>query len=558
MSRLRLLSVFIASVLSAHARIELKWSPAPQSPGSAQEIKIGGKTAYRHNDYIEFAIPEGVTAPKGKIYAKISYLDKGFGLLQVSYRQENGSYVKTRRHTRSSRVNTGEWVNSFHLLADADLRADDDIKQILVVRIDARQGEPLTVGGVTLSDTPFDDPVFIKVISESWKLPPPASETSPLTPPASLDGTIMAGYQGWFGTPNDLNDTGWFHWFKSHTRTETKKISVDMWPETDGLPASALVPAEELKRKSGKPALLYSSTSPEIVRQHFCWLREHNIDGIFLERFGPPPPRGEGAEWVLSAVRHAANAEGRTWALKYDISSIGYDSGVQVVDRFKGDWIRLVDELGILKDKFYLRENGKPVVMFWGLAFPGRKFSQRQADLIIDFLRNDPKYGGNYVIGGIPNWWRPMPEWYSHFKKYDRLMPWQGWNRMKGYTKDRDAFAAWGREYYAHIWPGFSHKNRSGGPEAEWPRHKGEYFWKQINQAISEGNRSLYIGMLDEFDEGTAILPMSDDPLEGAFFLNNEGMPSGWYLRLASYGKEILQGKRPVGQPMPAPKSAVP
>ncbi|RRK00468.1 hypothetical protein Ga0100230_021585 [Opitutaceae bacterium TAV3] len=539
-----------------HSQIELQWTPAPQAPVQAREVKLGNQTAYQHNGYIEFGLPNGVVAPKGRLYAKVRYLDQGFGLIQVFYHQQNGSYAKTLRHTRSSRINTGEWVDSFHVLTDAGLGADGDIKQAFVVRIDARQGEPLTVGGVTIQTTPFDDLVFKKIVSESWKLPPPASETSPLTPPKSLDGTIMAGYQGWFGTPNDLNDTGWFHWFKSHTRADPQKISVDMWPETDLLPSSALVPAEGLKRKSGKPALLYSSTSPEIVRQHFRWLREHNIDGIFLERFGPPPPpRSEGQEWVLSAVRHAANAEGRVWALKYDIGSISYDSGEQVVERFKGDWIRLVDELKILEDKFYLRENGKPVVLFWGLAFPGRKFTQRQADLIVNFLQNDPKYGGNHVIGGIPNWWRTMPEWYSHFKKYDSLLPWQGWNRTKEYTNDRKAFAAWGCDYYAHIWPGFSHKNRSGGPEAEWPRYKGEYFWKQINQAIAEGNNRLYIGMLDEFDEGTAILPISDDPLDGAFFLNNEGMPSDWYLRLASFGKEILQGKCPAGQPMPKPKS---
>jgi len=548
-----LLTCIIALLLGvgdAVADVQLQCVTIPENDPLAKKVDIAGYSAFQHKQWLAYRLPAGASF-QGDGYVKVHYLDQGFGLLQVYYLDKGGSYMKTLRHTRSSRVNSGEWVDSFHRLPNTGF-AGGELPELLI-KLESADGGPLSVESVTLSSAPFSDTTFQKVISEAWKLPPSAKEASKDPAPKSLQNTVMVGYQGWFNTPNDLNDTGWFHWFKSQSRALPSLISVDIWPDTSAYPASAVAPAENMKTKSGKQAYLYSATSEEVIRQQMRWLKQYGVDGVFLERFGPPPPRAENQEWVLSAIRKSANAEGRTWALMYDIAAIQYDTGSQVVERFKQDWIRLVDEYRILDDKFYLRENGKPVILFWGLSYPGRKFTQKQADAIVDFVKNDPKYGGNYIIGGIPNWWRSMPDWYEHFRRYDCLMPWQGWQRTKEYTRDREAFAKWGISYYAHVWPGFSSFHRQGSPFAEWDRDEGRYFWKLMNQAIAEGNKALFIGMLDEVDEGTAVLPMSDDPPEIKPLLNDAATPPLWYLQLASHAKEILKGQRAVKDPMPNP-----
>jgi hypothetical protein len=285
-----------------------------------------------------------------------------------------------------------------------------------------------------------------------------------------------------------------------------------MWPDVTQYPPDVLEQAEDVKTESGSTGYLFSSAWPEVAQLHFRWMREHQIDGAFLQRFATDNLHAidGGPEWVLAGVRAAANREGRIWAVEYDISGCPDD---EVLGRLKKDWIWLVDNFGLLKDPNYAREGGKPVVFIWGMSFPDRNISLGTANAVVDFFKNDPKYGGNYVIGGIPKNWRDMSEqWRKHFKEYDAVQPWMS----QTYAKDIADFRKMGMTYYAHVMPGFSWANLKhlpiGDPEAFTPREGGRFYWSLLCEAARAGVDRLFVGMFDEYDESTAIMPMSDDP----------------------------------------------
>src|SRR5438477_9698294 len=49
---------------------------------------------------------------------------------------------------------------------------------------------------------------------------------------STMTGKVLCGYQGWFTTPTDGADRGWFHW--SHT-PENFTAKIDLWPDVSEL-----------------------------------------------------------------------------------------------------------------------------------------------------------------------------------------------------------------------------------------------------------------------------------------------------------------------------------
>ena len=47
--------------------------------------------------------------------------------------------------------------------------------------------------------------------------------------PSTLNGKIMASYQGWFMTPDDGSGAGWRHWAGS--TPNTSNVTFDLWPD---------------------------------------------------------------------------------------------------------------------------------------------------------------------------------------------------------------------------------------------------------------------------------------------------------------------------------------
>jgi hypothetical protein len=454
----------------------------------------------------------GATMPtNGTVYLELNYLDKGYGRLNVTCPGLNGTVVKPDKFTRVVLTDSGKWVTSYERLTglapgnvpDLSASVEKDPKNPL------SRDNALVLASAALKSEPFADAHFQYLLDEAWKRPY-AGPSAPGIDNRTLKGKIMAGYQGWFRTPNDPYDSAWVHWgdiYRGH-------FTVDIWPDVSGYAPEALDKAGDLKTLSGKTAYLFSPAWPEVVRTQFAWMRQNQIDGVFAQRFCdahlPEPGPHHQPDWVLGNIRAAANEEGRIWAVEYDVSGCPDD---KLLDMIKHDWAWMIDSFGIRKDPAYAHENGKLVVFVWGMPLPDRHISLGTANAVVDFLKNDPVYGGNYVIGGIQPSWRTLDAgWQRSLRKFDALQPWMSTD----YARDIADFKKLGVQYYPHVKPGFSWANMfhypTGATEAYTPRDGGRYYESLFSKAVQAGVDRLFVGMFDEYDEGTAILSMSDDP----------------------------------------------
>ncbi|MES2308563.1 MAG: PA14 domain-containing protein [Verrucomicrobiota bacterium] len=441
------------------------------------------------------------------LYVKIKFWDEGTGQIQVQAWDSRGSLINPEIFTESTLLNQKKWVVSYLKITNPKIVNDFTLHRGVQIK-KIGQKESLMIAEVKCQEFPFEQPYFQYLEKASWKKlfeGPFATEKNNET----MKGKVLCGYQGWFRTPNDPSNMGWIHWGDPNQG----EFSVDMWPDLSEYPVSALVPFGNVKLKSGNRAMLFSSARPEVVDLHFSWMKKYNIDGVFLQRFliGPRYPSRKAGEWVLGNVRAAANKENRVWAIEYDVSGVQDSDAYRLIEE---DWKWLVDDFGLLKDPTYLHENGKPVVFIWGMAFKDRKFKVETSDKIIQFFKSDEKYGGNYLIGALPGDWRNLPgEWLAHAKKYDALQVWHS----DHYREDREDFEKMGVAYLPMASPGFSWANLKKLPDLpiEYiPRRGGQKYWDEISRVAQMKFEALFVGMFDEYNEGTAIMPMSDDTPE--------------------------------------------
>lgn len=498
---------------------------------------------------LTFKAAGAVEVPAGGVlYLAVAYLDEGYGKLNVRLTGKDGRSSKPDRYLALTRTDSGKLVTAQMRVTGIQAVGTSEV----AVRIELEQpkGEVLRIESVTLQDTPFPNEKFAYVISDPWLGPYIGRSVRP-PDNTTLKGKVMVGYQGWFRTPNDPDGKGWNHW----GNIQDGSFTTDMWPDVTQYPADCLDKAADVKLKSGKQAYLFSSAWPCVVDTHFRWMREHNIDGAFLQRFVSDNFNSikGGTEWVPANVRAAANREGRIWAVEYDVS--GYPDA-RLLDTLKKDWMWFVDKFGVLQDTNYAREGGKPVVFIWGMPFPDRHISPETANAVVDFFKNDPKYGGNHVIGGIPGNCRKMTQpWQEHTAQYDCVLLWMS----QSYAEDIADFKKLDLPYYAHVKPGFSWANLKHLPTGDVtvayePRDAGQVYWNRLTKVARAGADRLFVGMFDEYDEGTAIMPMSDDspptpvrPGVAATFYNGpSASEQGEFVRLPS--AEIALGATAPGR----------
>lgn len=384
----------------------------------------------------------------------------------------------------------------------------------------------------------------------------------------TLTGKVMCGYQGWFTTPGDGAGRGWFHWARSEMKPGS--CSVDLWPDMSELDADERYDTG-FRHADGRVAQVFSSYNKKTVERHFRWMRDHGIDGVFVQRFSGETfhPLGlRQATTVLGHCREGANRHGRTYAVMYDLSGMGEGQ----MERVKEDWRLLVERMQITKDPAYQRHNGKPVVAVWGFGFSdGRKYTLKEGLSLVEFLKNDPKFGGCTVMLGVPTYWRSLnrdavadPTLHELIAKADIVSPWMV-GRF-GTPEDaarigRDVFApdiAWcrekGVEYMPVVFPGFSwHNMKPESPQNQIPRRGGAFLWAQYVAAKKAGATMVYQAMFDEVDEGTAIFKCTNDPPNdgGTTFVTYEGLPSDHYLWLVGEAAKMVSGKAPLSEAMP-------
>jgi len=392
---------------------------------------------------------------------------------------------------------------------------------------------------------------------------------------STLKGKVICGYQGWFNCPGDGSSPGniWVHWSRSGESIGPGLYTVEMWPDLSECDPDELYRAGGVTLTNGKPGHLFSSANLKTVTRHFKWMRDAGIDGVFLQRFicetRKRADEFKNRNIVLNNVRQAANTFGRVFALEYDCINVPNTTLFKDITR---DWKYLADTHRITADPRYLRHNGKPVVIIWGLGFKSssRDFSPELSLKIIDFFRNDPVYGGNYCIGGVPSGWRTLEwdartdtRWTKVYRKWDALLPWTvGRYRTPDEVHEHKA-ERWepdirltkrlGIEYIPVVWPGFSWDNLKELPHNDSIKRRlgGKYLWSQVHAVCSAGAETIFVAMFDEVDEATAVFKVSDTHPTTGHWITNEGLPNDWYMRLAGAAGEMLRGQIPLTADIP-------
>lgn len=386
----------------------------------------------------------------------------------------------------------------------------------------------------------------------------PAVDTSNLT------GKVLCGYQGWFTAEGDGMDMGWNHW-RGRDGFKPGSCTIDLWPDMSELDEDEKY-ATPFQHADGSTAYVFSSANRKTVLRHFRWMADFGIDGAFVQRFTNDIRHEKGLNFrdtVLRHCREGAQAAGRGYAVMYDLS--GMQAGQ--MDAGMDDWKHLVDDLGMARgaDHAYLHHDGKPVVAVWGVGFnDDRKYTLDECAALVDFLKNDPVYGGNTVMLGIPAYWRTQtrdtvndPKLHDILLLADILSPWAvGRYRTpeqadtyatETLTADIAWCAARGKTLLPVVFPGFSWHNLKPDSEPnQIPRLGGAFLWNQYVNAKQAGATMVYQAMFDEVDEGTAIFKCTNDPPVGESpFITYEGLPSDHYLWLAGQGGRLLRGEIP-------------
>jgi hypothetical protein len=379
----------------------------------------------------------------------------------------------------------------------------------------------------------------------------------------------LCGYQGWFNTPGDGTEFGFGHWGQRLEQGDGRFV-VDMWPDVSEYDPKDLAEVPGLKLPDGSPARLYSGFRKGPTLVHFKWMRQYGIDGVFLSRFvgeTTNPARARHVNTVLANVREGAHREGRVWAMMLDLST-GRRASTKIVT---DDWKFLCDKVKVREDSRYLHHQGKPVVLLWGLGFKDRPWTPAQGAELVEFFKNDPQYGGVYLIGGIDPYWRtlkggsrPDPEWEKVYHSFDAISPWDAGRYRDDASMDHLRKAVWdpdlaelrtaGKGYMPTAFPGFSWDNlrRVKPGTTTIPRQKGEFYWRQFAIFRELGIRTVFVGMFDEVNEGTAIYKVANDVPVGKHFVTYEGLPGDYYLKLTGAATKMIRGETPLSEKIPS------
>lgn len=388
----------------------------------------------------------------------------------------------------------------------------------------------------------------------------------------TLSNKSMMGYQGWFSAPGDgtlVNDR-WHHWGAGYPTITSWKV--DFWPDMSEFTAGErFAPGWTLN--NGGTAQVFSSAHPKTVERHFQWMWDHQIDGVFLQRFineAQDPRFFDFRNKVTANVKAGAEKYSRVFAIMYDISGAPEST---LVGNITSDWNYLVSTLGVTNSPSYLKHRGKPVVTIWGLGFSSRDGTPQIATNLINFFKGQ----GMTVMGGVPDSWRTLngdsktdPAWADVYRSFDVLSPWtvgrynslsgaNNW-RVNKIVPDLAAATVAGVDYMPVIWPGFSWYNLKDGasPLNQIPRLGGNFYWRQFYNCQLSGCSMIYTAMFDEVDEGTAMFKMAETvndlpagvsmvPLD----IDGTSLPSDWYLQLAGEAGRMLRGEIPLQSAIP-------
>lgn len=382
-------------------------------------------------------------------------------------------------------------------------------------------------------------------------------------------GLIMAGYQGWFNTPEDGAGREWHH-YERQGRFEPGYCTIDLWPEMCEYEKKY---PTAFRFEDGSPATVYSPYDESSVDLHFKWMKQYEIDGVFMQRFISEIRNNSGLSHfnkVLQSASKSALKYDRTIAVMYDLSGIRSEE----IDIVISDWKDLMKQFGFnQRSRYanYLFDQKRPVVAVWGIGFnDNRRYTLDDAKKLINFLKSDE--GGNCsVLLGIPSYWREQgrdcvkdSNFLDIVKMADIVHPWfvgrfneNSYDAFKPLIGQDQKWCDQNQlKYMPVVFPGFSWNNMlpSGRPSSTIPRNSGSFFWKQLAGAAAEGAQMIYIAMFDEIDEGTAIFKTAHRVPKGKskFIPIDKDISSDYYLWLTGQAGQMLKGKMqwPISKPI--------
>lgn len=370
----------------------------------------------------------------------------------------------------------------------------------------------------------------------------------------SIRSLVMAGYQGWFNTPEDGAGLGWKH-FEKEKEFKPGKCTIDLWPDVSEYEKTY---ETAFKLPDETPAKVFSSYDASTIDLHFKWMKQYGIDGVFMQRFVVSIRNQKGKDnynKILNNAILSAEKYDRAICLMYDLS--GMEAGEE--DILIRDWKELCEKYKLVSrnNNHYVYHHGKPLVAVWGIGFNDRrKYGYEQVKKIIDFLKSE----GCSILVGVPTHWRTLTidavsdtRLLELVKQADIVHPWLVGrfdnNTYEPYRKSIEEDIKWckanGKDYMPVLFPGFSwHNMKKDAPQNMIPRLGGRFFWKQVKGAVDAGAESLYLAMFDEIDEGTAFFKCTNTPPVGeSSFITYEGEAPDHYLWLAGEAAKYLRGE---------------
>ena len=319
----------------------------------------------------------------------------------------------------------------------------------------------------------------------------------------SIKNLVMAGYQGWFNTPEDGAGLGWKH-FEKEKEFKPGKCTIDLWPDVSEYEKTY---ETAFKLPDETPAKVFSSYDASTTDLHFKWMKQYGIDGVFMQRFVVSIRNQKGKDnynKILNNAVLSAEKYDRAICLMYDLS--GMEAGEE--DILIRDWKELCEKYKLVSrnNNHYVYHHGKPLVAVWGIGFNDRrKYGYEQVKKIIDFLKSE----GCSILVGVPTHWRTLTidavsdtRLLELVKQADIVHPWLVGrfdnNTYEPYRKSIEEDIKWckanGKDYMPVLFPGFSwHNMKKDAPQNMIPRLGGRFFWKQVKGAVDAGAESLYL-----------------------------------------------------------------
>jgi hypothetical protein len=226
-------------------------------------------------------------------------------------------------------------------------------------------------------------------------------------------GKVVVGYQGWFSCNGDGSPLNkWGH------------MNLEMWPDVreytttyagcSFYQAGISQPAFTGNLGNGTPATMFSSYTQQVTNTHFLWMQQNGIDCAALQRFGSYITPGSAIKAFYDGIAQhlmtAAETYGRKFYMMYDCSA---------TTAAEADWTNtIVGTLHLTSSSAYAKQNGKPVVCFFGV---GKSDRGAIADWVTKI--NWFKAQGCYVIGSPISGFRSGSD-LSAYNACDMIMPW--------------------------------------------------------------------------------------------------------------------------------------